>query len=152
MGGSYEAPPPPDYTPLLKQIELQRQQMADAQKAADEANRRSLMQSQDVAAQQGMSQSNLAAQQALGRQQAYQQASDAASRDAARSAAGMAGTAQTGGQIDVLGAAAQKLAALGTTSAQTPAATTALAGKTMKPTLSNQFALPNTSEITFGGY
>lgn len=152
MGGSYEAPPPPDYTPLLKQMELQRQQMADAQKAADEANRKSIMQSQDIAAQQGMSQANLAAQQALGRQQNYQQMLDASSQAAARSAAGMAGAAQTGGPVDMLGTAAQKLAALGSTSGQLPMGTTPLTGKVAKPAASNQFVLPNTSEVTFGGY
>lgn len=152
MGGSYSAPPPPDMTPLLKQIELQREQMAQAQKAADEANRRSLIQSQDTAAQQGMTQANVAAQQALGRQQAYQQAMDSASQAAARSAAGTAGAAQTGGPIDVTGAAATKLAMLGTTSGQLPATATTPTTPTARPTTTNLFNLPNTSGLTFGGY
>lgn len=153
MGGSYSAPPPPDYTPMLKEIELQRQQMAEAQKAADEANRRSLIQSQDNAAQQGMSAANLAAQQGLGRQQAYQQAVDSAAQAAAKAASGSAGSAQTGGGIDVAGAAAQKLATLGSSSGQLPATSANMAGTAAaKPTASNAFSLPNTSGVTFGGY
>jgi len=155
MGGSYSAPPPPDYTPMLKEIDLQRQQMADAQKAADEANRRSLIQSQDTAAQQGMTQANFAAQQGLGRQQAYQQAMDAASQAAAKSASGLAGAAQTGGPVDVSGSAAAKLASLGTTAGQLPSTPANLAGSAtggMKPMAANQFSLPSTSGVTFGGY
>jgi hypothetical protein len=153
MGGSYSAPPPPDYTPMLKEIELQRQQMADAQKAADEANRRSLIQAQDNAAQQGMTQANMAAQQGLGRQQAYQQAVDSAAQSAAKSAAGLSGAAQTGGPLDVAGAVAQKLANLGTTSGQVAPTTANLAGAIAnKAVTANQFSLPNTSGVTFGGY
>ena len=150
MGGSA---PSPDYGPMLKQIELQREQMAQAQKAADEANRRSLIQAQDTAAQQGMTQANFAAQQGLGRQQAYQQAVDSAAQSAARSASGMAGAAQTGGPVDVSSAAASKLAMLGASSGQLPATPANLAGTAAtRPATVNAFSLPNTSGVTFGGY
>lgn len=154
MGGShYSPPPPPDYTPILKEIELQREQMAAAQAAADEANRKALIQSQDTAAQQGMTQANFAAQQGLGRQNAYQQALDAASQAAAKTAAGLAGAAQTGGPIDASSAAAAKLATLGTTAGQLTPTIANLAGTPNAKTMAvNQFTLPNTSGVTFGGY
>jgi hypothetical protein len=154
MGGShYEAPPPPDYTPMLEEIKTQREQMNQAQKTSDEANRKAMIQAQDNAAQQGMTQANFDAQQALGRQQAYQQAVDAASTAAAKAAMGTAGKAQTGGLIDVSGAAAQKLANLGASVGQLPSTAANLAASAAKPAAQvNQFTLPNTSGVTFGGY
>jgi hypothetical protein len=137
---------------MLQEIDLQRQQMADAQKAADEANRKALIQSQDTAAQQGMNQANFAAQQGLGRQQAYQQALDSASQAAAKAAARQAGAAQTGGPIDVAGTAAAKLANLGTSAGQLPVTAANLAGSPAKVAAANQFTLPSTSGVTFGGY
>jgi hypothetical protein len=151
MGGSA---PAPDYTPMLKEIEMQRKQMAEAQKSADEANRMAAIRSQDNAAMQNMTQANLSAQQGLGRQQAYQQALDSAAQQTAKAASGMAGTAQTGGAIDPASAAAAKLASMGATSGKQPATTQSMAGYpgATKATPVNRFNLPSDSGVAFGGY
>ena len=70
------APPPVEYTPLFEEMKLQGEQMAAQQKAGQEAQRSALTAAQDTSAAQQATQAGFNAQQALGRQEAYQQAMD----------------------------------------------------------------------------
>jgi hypothetical protein len=157
MGGHYSAPPPPDYSPMIAQIELMRQQQAQTAQDAAEAQRRAMIDAQNNAAQAGMSQSNAQAQQNLMRAQEYQKAQDAAASQSAAAQAGMAGSAITGGPVDLNAMNSAKLANLGAAAPYLPKTMANLAGSNLQPTnpaqpqQKSQFQLPNTMGVTFGG-
>jgi len=159
MGGShYSAPPPPDYTPMIAEIELMRQQQGAAAQDAAEAQRRAMIDAQNNAAQLGMNQSNSQAQQSLLRAQEYQKAKDSAASQAASAQAGMAGSAVTGGGIDVNALNQAKLANLSAASSYLPRTAANLAGSNLTPVnpampnaKQSQFQLPSTTGVTFGG-
>ena len=159
MGGShYSAPPPPDYTPMIAEIELMRQQQGAAAQDAAEAQRRAMIDAQNNAAQMGMNQSNSQAQQSLLRAQEYQKAKDSAASQAASAQAGMAGSAITGGGIDVNALNQAKLANLSAASSYLPRTAANLAGSNLAPVnpampnaKQSQFQIPITADLTFGG-
>jgi len=159
MGGShYSAPPPPDYTPMIAQIELMRQQQGAAAQDAAEAQRRAMIDAQNNAAQLGMNQSNSQAQQSLLRAQAYQKAKDSTASQAAAAQAGMAGSAITGGAIDVNALNQAKLSNLSAAAYYLPRTAANLAGSNLSPvnpampnSKQSQFQMPRTTGVTFGG-
>jgi hypothetical protein len=156
------APPPVDYTPLFEEMKLQREEMATQQKAGQEAQRSALTTAQDTAAAQQAQQAGFSAQQALGRQQAYQQAMDFMSNEQAKKAAALAGQQATGGPINVAEASQAKLAAMGQNAANLPQTPANVAGmyqpqqqtnySGLKSAPLSSFSLPNTSGLNFGGY
>ena len=151
------APPPVDYTPLFEEMKLQREEMAMQQKAGQEAQRSALTTAQDTAAAQQGKQASFNAQQALGRQQAYQQAMDFMSSEQAKKAAALAGQQATGGPINLADSSQAKLAALGANAANLPQTQANIAGMYqpqggMKTAQLSSFSLPNTSGLNFGGY
>lgn len=165
MGGSsttISAPAPIDYTPLYKEMALAREQMAQQQKEAEAAQKEALAKSEDMSALQGMNQSNFAAQQGLGRQQAYQQGVDFMAADQAQKAATAAGQAEIGGGINFTDSTQAKLNNLGAISSGLPQTQANRAGlydpkmqgKTnygAKTAPISSFTMPDTSNISLGG-
>ena len=163
MGSSAPpAPPPVDYTPLFEEMKLQREEMAAQQKAGQAAQRSALTTAQDTAATQQAQQAGFNAQQALGRQQAYQQAMDFMSNEQAKKAAALAGQQATGGPINVAETTQAKLAALGASAPNLPQTKANMAGtyqpqpapvySGLKSAPLSSFSMPNTSGLNFGGY
>lgn len=156
------APPPVDYTPLFEEMKLQGEQMAAQQKAGQEAQRSALTAAQDTSAAQQATQAGFNAQQALGRQEAYQQAMDYMATEQAKQQAAAAGQQQTGGGINLADSSQAKLAALGANAAnlpQTQANLTGMYRPTGAPVYSgiktaplSSFSLPSTAGLNLGGY
>ena len=142
---------------MIAQIELMRQQQGAAAQDAAESQRRAMIDAQNNAAQLGMNQSNAQAQQSLLRAQVYQKAKDSAALQAATAQAGMAGSAVTGGGIDVNALNQAKLANLSAASSYLPRTAANLAGSNLSPvnpampTAKRQFQIPITRDLTFGG-
>lgn len=148
---------------MLALIRSMQEQNAEAQKAAQEAQDRSIYNAQLQAAQQATMQGNQQAQQQLGLQEMYRQAQDAAAlENLQKSTTGRAETA-SGGTYDINAIKRQQMENLGVvnyalpqtasnlasmkTSQLNPAATTAgLANKA-----ANTFGMPNVSDLQFGG-
>jgi len=156
MGGSYSAPPPPDYTPMIKEIELQRQQMAQTAADAAAAQRKAMVDSQDNAARLGMNQANTAADQSLMRMNEYQKSQDAMALAQSQAQAAGLGAGVTGGAFDVNAMNAARMANLGQAAPLLPSTDANFAGsnnptRSPVPVMANKFTLPSTSGLTFGG-
>ncbi len=132
-----------------------RQQQEASARASAALQRQSMIDAQNNAAQQGMTQSNAMASQNLMRQQEYQRAMDAAARQNATEQASIASQSMTGGAFDVNAMNEARMANLGV-----PATYTTKAGatdaktkrqETDKAKLANAFGMPSVQGLTFGG-
>ena len=169
MGGSAPSPAPEDNTAMLAMIKQQGEQQAAAAKAAQEAQDRSIYNTQVQAANQAGYTGSQQAQQQLGLANQYQQAKDAASLAAQQAAYSGAGSAATGGAYDIGAAQKNQLSNLGAASGYYSPTAANLAGNiagkvnpafttagSMTPvankgvTGANQFTLPYTSGVTIG--
>lgn len=145
---------------MIAEMAAMRQQQEAAAKAAAEAQRQAMIDAQNNAAQQGMTQSSAMANQNLMRQQEYQRAMDAAAGATASKQAGAMGAGMTGGAFDVNSMEQARLSNLGAATAYLPptAANQAAGGAAnmqqkdaKKAQLANSFSLPTTQGLTFGG-
>jgi len=168
MGGSPSIPAQ-DNSAMLAMIKQQGEQQAATAKAAQQAQDRSIYNTQVQAANQAASTSSQQAQQQLGLQGQYQQAKDAAALTAQQQLAAGEGSSATGGAYDIGGVQKSQLSNLGAVSGYYPTTTANLAGnlaavknpadKTAASltqaankgiTGANKF-IPDTQGITFGG-
>lgn len=156
MGGTkISAPPPPDYTPMIKAMELMREQQATAAQDAAMLQRKAMIDAQNNAAELGMRQANTAASQDLSRMQEYQKSLDAqAAVKAQEESAGM-GSGVTGGGYDVNAANQVRYGNLGAAAPMLPPTMANIVSgdvkNPVKTATSNKFTLPETSGLTFGG-
>ena len=160
MGGSPSPPPPRDDSAMIAEMKAMRQQQEAAAKAAAEVQRQAMIDAQNNAAQQGVTQSRSLANQNLMRQEEYQKALDSAAGATASKQAGAMGAGMTGGAFDVNSMEQARMSNLGAATAYIPptAANQAATGgaKTQlkdaqKAQLANSFSLPATQGLTFGG-
>ena len=153
MGGSPAPPPPRDDSAMIAELAAMRQQQEAAAKASAALQRQSMIDAQNNAAQQGMTQSNAAASQNLMRQQEYQRAMDAAAIEQASKQAGVMGQGMTGGAFDVNAMNEARMANLGApaTSSAPPAAGKTQQKETKKPKMANTFGIPSVEGLAFGG-
>ena len=169
MGGSPSIPAQ-DNTAMLAMIKQQGEQQAAAAKAAQEAQDRSIYNTQVQAANQAGASGTAQAQQQLGLASQYQQAKDAAALAAQQQAAAGAGAAATGGAYDLGAVQKAQLSNLGAASGYNPQTAANLAGgigTKINPafttsgsqtaaankgvTGANQFTMPSAQGLTFGG-
>jgi len=170
MGGGSQPKPQaaPDNTPvLLEQMRQQREDAELARRQTDLSQRNSMIESQNQQAQMLAREGAQRASQSVVGMNALRAAEDATARQRSLTAAQGAGAAVTGGGYDVnaarqsalgnLGAASGTLPSTGANvalpNAVNPAMTTALANQGVGGTnqRTNQFAVPSTSGLTFGG-
>jgi hypothetical protein len=144
--------------------QMQAQQAAQA-KAAEEAQRQALIQSQMTAGTQREQQSEQAAQQQLATAGSMQSIRDANALLAAQQAQAIAGQQATGGGFDFNRSREEALANLGAVSGMLPTTTSNIPATTVNPALSNlvnqgsgaaakkanMFSLPSSSDLKFGG-
>jgi hypothetical protein len=139
---------------MLAELALMREQQEAAAKASALAQRQAMIDAQNNAAQQSMTQSSAMANQNLLRQQEYQRAMDAAATSAASTQANAMGQAITGGGLNVNQLNQARLANLGTVAGYIPPGATI--SKTQQtevaPTkMGNAFGIPSVEGLTFGG-
>ena len=143
---------------MIAELAAMRQQQDAAAKAAAEAQRQAMIDAQDNAARQGMSQSSAMANQNLMRQQEYQKALDAAARQNATQQASVMGQSMTGGMFDVNAMNQAKTANLGTSTSYVPKSTGQAGAdaklkqkEAEKAQMANSFGMPSVQGLTFGG-
>jgi hypothetical protein len=148
---------------MLALIKQQGEQQMATQAAAAKAQRDALITGQNTAAQSAMLQAQQQAQQNLGRQNQMQQMQDASALATAQKAAQGAGAAVAGAGYDINAANAAKMGNLGAASSTLPGTGANAAGNpanNKNPALTtaasagraNQFAMPSSAGLTFGGY
>lgn len=168
-GGSMPTPPPPpDNTPvLLEQMKQNREEAALARRQLDLSQRNAMIEAQNQQAGLLAREGAQRASQSIGGMNALKAAEDAAARQRSSIAAQSAGAAVTGTGYDINAARQGALANLGAASGVLPSTGANVANPTMvNPALTtamanqgaggsgsrvNQFAMPNTSGLTFGG-
>lgn len=130
-----------------------RRQQEEAARRAAEAQRQALIDAQNNAAQQSMTQSNQLAAQNLMRQQEYQRAIDAARLENMSRQSGGMGQGVTGGAFNVNAMNQARMANLGTSTSYVPPV---VVGKQQQqqessPKTANVFGMPSVDGLTFGG-
>jgi hypothetical protein len=140
---------------MIAELAAMRQQQEASARASAASQRQAMIDAQNNAAQQGMTQSSAMASQNLMRQQEYQRAMDAAAKQAATEQASVAGQGMTGGAFDVNAMNEARMANLGAPIAYPPKI--GAAGAKIKPQetdktkMANAFGMPSVQGLTFGG-
>jgi len=158
MGGGTRviSMPAPDNGPMLKMIANMETAQAQAREDAAKAQKEAISTAQDNAASAGANQGAYQAQQTLGMLNQYQKSQDAAASMALQQQAAAGGAAQVGGAYDINAQQAAQKANLNMASSALPKTDANISGMSKNPAMTtaksaNQFSMPNTSGLTFGG-